>query len=286
MPEMSLAGPWLSVPQLRACCERSGLRCDATLAQERNDYSNFEERMARALSWLARAERLGPGGECADDQLIFCWIAFNSLYAGYAATDARPGPAALDFASERRQWSAFLEQVAQGVRARRFAEAFDALRAPVTALVNNPYVLHAFWRQMDHPHGRDWQEEFERDRRAAGQFYARRMQRDARPPRGGRRAGRQESQTGQEGVVARCVFDRVYVLRNQIIHGAAGYGDGYNREQVRVSAALMLPLLCVLVQAIAEESDASPAVVFGAVGSPPQGGRPDTTTAYPTALSD
>ena len=285
---MSARTPWLSASQLRELCERRGIRCDVALAQERNDYSNFEERMARSLSWLARAEEFGADAERADDRLVFCWIAFNSLYAGHVGQDAsaRAQRSGLDFFSERRHWLAFLDWVIQGVRRAPFAAAFDVLRAPVMALVNNPYVLHRFWQSTARPGGWDWREEFDQDRRGVIRFYAERMRRDARPAPGERERPRGDPGSQLEGFVARCVLDRVYVLRNQIIHGAAGYRDGYNRDQVRVGAALMQPLLCVLAQAIVDHADAEPAVAFGAVDSPPQGERPDTPVAYPSALSD
>lgn len=39
------------------------------------------------------------------------------------------------------------------------------------------------------------------------------------------------------------VFDRIYVLRNQVFHGAAKYGSSKNRESVRPAVAVLSKLI-------------------------------------------
>ena len=46
------------------------------------------------------------------------------------------------------------------------------------------------------------------------------------------------------------IFDRLYVVRNQIIHGGATWGTGRNREQVRDGARIMALLVPVFVELI------------------------------------
>ena len=43
---------------------------------------------------------------------------------------------------------------------------------------------------------------------------------------------------GYSRVIA-IVFDRLYVLRNQLIHGGSTWGSSVNRNQVRDGAAIM-----------------------------------------------
>ena len=47
--------------------------------------------------------------------------------------------------------------------------------------------------------------------------------------------------------VLRLVFDRLYVLRNQIVHGGATWNSLLNRDQVRDGAAILAFLMPVLV---------------------------------------
>ena len=47
--------------------------------------------------------------------------------------------------------------------------------------------------------------------------------------------------------VLRLVFDRLYVLRNQIVHGGATWNSQVNRDQVRDGAAILAFLMPVFV---------------------------------------
>jgi hypothetical protein len=42
------------------------------------------------------------------------------------------------------------------------------------------------------------------------------------------------------------VFDRLYVLRNQLVHGGATWNSGVNRQQVKDGAAILGTLLPLL----------------------------------------
>jgi hypothetical protein len=46
----------------------------------------------------------------------------------------------------------------------------------------------------------------------------------------------------------RIVLDRLYVLRNQLIHGGATYKSSVNRAQVRDGGNLLMSLLPVIVE--------------------------------------
>lgn len=46
------------------------------------------------------------------------------------------------------------------------------------------------------------------------------------------------------------VFDRLYVLRNQLVHGGATWNSSVNRQQVRDGAAILGALLPILIELI------------------------------------
>lgn len=48
------------------------------------------------------------------------------------------------------------------------------------------------------------------------------------------------------------VFDRLYVLRNQIVHGGSTWGGNVNRQQVRDGAAILGFLMPVFVNLMME----------------------------------
>ena len=68
----------------------------------------------------------------------------------------------------------------------------------------------------------------------------------------------------QTDVVLSIVLDRLYVLRNQLVHGGATWNSVANRQQVRDGAAILMAVVPVVVDILIEAGD----VDFGAVAYP------------------
>jgi len=51
------------------------------------------------------------------------------------------------------------------------------------------------------------------------------------------------------------VFDRLYVLRNQLVHGGATWNSRVNRDQVRDGAAILAFLMPVFVDVMMDHPD-------------------------------
>ena len=56
-------------------------------------------------------------------------------------------------------------------------------------------------------------------------------------------------------VVLEIVFDRLYVLRNQLVHGGATWNSQVNRAQVRDGANILGELLPVIVDLMLDHPD-------------------------------
>lgn len=56
-------------------------------------------------------------------------------------------------------------------------------------------------------------------------------------------------------MVLSILFDRLYVLRNQIIHGGSTWDSAANRNQVRDGAALLSCLLPVFIDLMMDHPD-------------------------------
>ncbi|MBS1055083.1 hypothetical protein [Gluconobacter kondonii] len=98
---------------------------------------------------------------------------------------------------------------------------------PVRMLMNNRYVFSPFWQYHNGIDGvADWEERF----RTASRSFAIAFQ------------------TGDTVRVLKFVFDRLYVLRNQLVHGGATWNSGINRNQVRDGAAILAFLMPVFVE--------------------------------------
>ena len=52
------------------------------------------------------------------------------------------------------------------------------------------------------------------------------------------------------------VFDRLYVLRNQIVHGGATWRSGVNRDQVRDSRQILATLVPLAIDVMMEHPEA------------------------------
>ena len=97
---------------------------------------------------------------------------------------------------------------------------------PIRVLLHNRYVFNPFWQHHNGIGGyEDWGERFrDSERRFARALRAR-----------------------NTVEVLSLVFDRLYVLRNQLVHGGATWNSRVNRDQVRDGAAILAFLMPVFV---------------------------------------
>jgi len=173
-------------------------------------------RVHRALSWLRRAE---GSHDDSDVRFILLWIGFNAAYAG----DLDRG---IEGNERDRYQQFFNDLIAMDVGQRIYAVVWNRFSQEIRALLNNCYVFSPFWRHQNGEFGfAGWEITFEASKRAAN-----------------------DALTKQDTpVVLSILFDRLYVLRNQLLHGGATWNSAANRDQVRDGAALLGCLLPVFV---------------------------------------
>jgi hypothetical protein len=199
-----------------------GVLDHATLkAKQRAIRDGFPETMGlrahRAISWIGRAEVCGDD---EDARFIFLWIAFNAAYADEREFQSvAPG--------ERAAFVDYFGRLAACDEGRRiYGALWHRFSGPVRMLLENRYVFNPFWQHHNGIDGfEDWEEKF----RASSRSFA------------------QAFQTGNSVRVLSFVFDRLYVLRNQLVHGGSTWNSGVNRAQVRDGAAILAFLMPVFV---------------------------------------
>lgn len=194
----------------------------ATLkGKQRTLRSGFPEtvglRVHRAISWIGRAEACGDDD---DARFIFLWIAFNAAYA-----DEREFQAIA--ASERAAFADFFGKlVARDDDRRIYWALWQQFSGPVRLLMDNRYIFNPFWQHHNGIDGfDDWEERFRASSYRFGQAF----------------------QGGDTVQVLSFVFDRLYVLRNQLVHGGSTWAGGTNRAQVRDGAAILGFLMPVFI---------------------------------------
>lgn len=188
-------------------------------------------RIHRAISWLARGEQ---EPEDQDARFIFLWIALNAAYASEFGFEQ----------SERDQTRAFIDKVLAADGAHRLQTAvFTQFTGPIRTLIENKFVFEPFWRAVrEHDSSDRWEVSFTSSKRLAMQALM----------------GKQTD------VVLSIVLDRLYVLRNQLVHGGATWNSAANRQQVRDGAAILAVLVPVIVDLMIDSST----VDFGGIAYP------------------
>lgn len=178
---------------------------------------NLTLRVHRALSWLQRAEQ----ADDADGRFVFLWIAFNAAYATDIDENYR--------LSEQETFRAFLRKLCDLDQERQIEKlVWSEFSGSIRVLLDNQYVFQSFW---DYQNGKITQEQWT-ERFAAGR----------------RRAQKALAQRDTAEVLA-VLFNRIYTLRNQIMHGGATWDSTINRSQLRDCSSLLgkfVPLIIEL----------------------------------------
>jgi len=168
-------------------------------------------RVHRSLSWLGRAEAEADDN---DVRFVLLWVGFNAAYAGDLSEE---------FNGERSSIEAYFNALVHLDAGHRIYNAlWFRFSQEIRLLLDNKYVFSPFWKHHNGVEGyEDWQDRLTKSGRAVA-------------------AALTQQNTSK---VLQVVFDRLYVLRNQLVHGGATWNSGANRDQVRDGAAVLGTLL-------------------------------------------
>ena len=171
-------------------------------------------RAHRTISWLAAAESMKADSDVC---FILLWVGFNAAYADGDAGPNSPG--------DRKLFKQFLAKLSRFDKKSRVQDAtWNRYRAEIESLICSKYLFSPFWMYQNGAKGfDDWSIWFDRSRSETA-FIIR--QRDT-------------------AKILAIVFDCLYVLRNQLLHGGTTWKSSVNRRQVEDGLAViswMLPL--------------------------------------------
>lgn len=186
-------------------------------------------RVHRALSWLDRAEKEGRGDPSA--AFIFYWISFNAIYATDIKLEAARGGESevreKAYNNARRSIRRYFGKIVAVDKSNTIYQLIwqrypDAIRL----LLDNPYTFQPFW---DYQNGfttdESWKYRMSRENIMVKKCY-------------------RENNTG---VLLSILFERLYVLRNQMVHGGATWNGAVNREQVQSGYAILSQLVPIFI---------------------------------------
>ena len=155
-----------------------------------------------------------------DARFLFLWIAFNAAYADEGEFQGMaPG--------ERATFADFFGKVvALDAEQRIYKAIWQSFSGPIRMLMQNRYVFNPFWQYHNGIAGfEDWEARFAASARSFSLSL----------------------QTQNSARILSFVFDRLYVLRNQLVHGGSTWNSTVNRDQMRVGAAILGFLMPVFV---------------------------------------
>ena len=175
-------------------------------------------RTRRSLSWLERAHQEYASGD-EDVAFILYWIAFNAAYGCESEGD-------------RTQWKSYLRKlVTLDTRKSIGSLLRHRLSEPVRAILRDKYLVDDYWKDANEESGHsDWKEDLERDAAWAD-------------PRSADASDLSRLQK---------LFERLYILRNQLLHGSAKLNSSLNRESVQRAVRIMKCLVPVFLDIMLE----------------------------------
>ncbi len=171
---------------------------------------------------------------------MFYWVAFNAAYDELGS----PG-GLLNRTQAAQHFQDYFKKIAvcDSGKAIRSAVLSD-LGSQTEKLLNNKYVFEPYWKYY---HGvtknTGWKSQLDSSKKRAARAITYMRQTNIA--------------AAEKGVVVLCeLFDRLYTLRNQLLHGSATWKSSVNRKQVEPGADLMARLVPYFVEVMIDYPDA------------------------------
>lgn len=196
-----------------------------------DDYrpDDFTVRITRADTWLARAREIRQTGDL-DLTFLLHWIAFNAAYARDVPREFADREQA-----ERTGFGRFLRRLVSLDRPEMIHEVISVpLWRYICPVLDNKYLFSPYWHyangRADYAH---WKWRLENDGKRA---------RDA--------LSRHKTAT-----TLTILFQRLYTLRNQLVHGGARWDSQRNRGSVENALPIMERLVPMFVDIMRNNRD-------------------------------
>ncbi|HIG90077.1 MAG TPA: hypothetical protein EYQ45_03750 [Flavobacteriaceae bacterium] len=204
---------------------------------------NFKIRTHRALSWLKRSELEGLDTSIGsfkdlDAQFIFLWISFNSAYSHDIST--------YEPYKEKSVYKEFINRIVYYDDEKEHAIykiLWEEFPKNVESLIDNKFIFQPYWNYRNGKSDQYWEGRFKDERRNTRQYR-------------------------EQLNVAKLLMEmlnRLYCLRNQMVHGGATHDSDANREQVSTATPILANLVPIIINVMMD----NPKVNWGKICYPP-----------------
>lgn len=183
---------------------------------------NFRLRIHRSLSWLTQAEQTTE----LDFKFISLWISFNAAYAR-EIDDIQIG--------DKASFNEFIMHICVLDENHQIYDLiWQKFSGSIRLLLDNQYIFQQFW---DFHNGKISEKEWEK-----AFFLAKNKLLYAL----------EEKKTDK---VLNVLFQRLYTLRNQILHGDSTFNSRVNRDQLKDGCAILSFLIPCMLEIMMEHHD-------------------------------
>lgn len=181
----------------------------------------FNLRIHRGLSWLKKSIDLQDD---LDLQFISLWVSFNAIYAQD-----------LQITQDKQSLRQFLYLICQkDTEHKIYNILWERFSQPIRLLLDNPYVYQGFWDYQNQKISHD----------ACKEGLAHEKQKVLH-------ALKEKDSVD----ILMVLFNRMYTLRNQMVHGGATYKSSVNRKQLQDGCTILLALLPVFMVILLENAE-------------------------------
>ena len=179
-------------------------------------------RLHRSISWLQCAEQQEKD---PDIMFITQWIAFNACYAMDMNSQSTK--------TEREKFKGFIGTLVRLDHEKRiFNILWQKFSGPVKILIENEYVFRGFW-DFQRGDTNEWRKAFDKSNEDALRYMS----------------------ANNVGGVLEILLDRLYILRNQLMHGGATYKSKLNRRSVKDGSRILEMLIPIIIEIILENPE-------------------------------
>jgi len=178
-------------------------------------------RIHRAISWVKSAEKQEGN---LDMKFLSLWIALNACY-GVDINGISSKP-------ERTKLRDFTSSLVLYDRSRLYNLFWEKFSGPVRVLIENKFIYEKFW-EFNRGEIQDYLTPFNKSITTAHNCL---------------------SKENIEGLLE-IVLERLYTLRNSIVHGGATFNSKLNRTQLRDASNIMQLLVPIIIEIMMENND-------------------------------
>ena len=189
-------------------------------SKKAENLDHFNLRVHRSISWFKKS--IQQDAEL-DLKFMSLWIAFNAIYAQ-------------DFVSsqDKQNFRQFIIQIYQmDTEHKIYNLIWEKYNQQIRLLLENPYMMQPFWDFQNQKISQStWKEDFETERKKVHRALE-----------------------GKETVdILFVILNRLYTLRNQIIHGGSTFNSSVNRKQLNDACNILSRLVSVFIQLFLENA--------------------------------